>query len=210
MKVVFLVTGSGQRLQGVLDAWCFGKLHNCEPVVIATEPTAYALRRAAAAGVKNFVVERSLYNSDAAFTAALTAGLLEIGAELVVLADYDCPLDAAFLHTFANRVIAVWPSLLPAYPPMETEDEQSLYQAMLDRGVRVTGATVFLVTERPGEGPILLQRPVGVLSGDDVKSLAQRVLTEGEQPLLTQAVALACAGRFALRGNRVEILEPRN
>ena len=207
MRTAVLVSGGGLNLQAILDAYTFGELPGCElTAVISSDPGAYALRRAAMAGVEHFVVERELFPNHMSFCNAVRAKLRDIDAELVVLAGYAYPLDMSFYRYFPNRIIAVWPSLLPAFPPAEMGDELTLQKSVLSRGVRVTGATAFFMTDKPGEGPIILQKPVGVLPGDDVRTLAQRILTQAEQPLLVQSVALACAGRLQVIGNRVEIL----
>ncbi len=208
MRTAVLVSGGGLNLQAILDAHTFGELPGCElAAVISSDPGAYALRRAAMAGVEHFVVERELFPNHMSFCNAMRAKLRDIDAELVVLAGYAYPLDMTFYRYFPNRIIAVWPSLLPAFPPAEMGDEITLQKTVLARGVRVTGATSFFMTDRPGEGPIILQKPVGVLPGDDAGTLAQRILTQAEQPLLVQSVALACAGRLRVTDdNRVEIL----
>ena len=211
MRTAVLVSGGGLSLQAILDAYCFGELPNCELVaVISSDPAAYALRRAAMAGVDQYVVERALFPNHTSFCSAVRDKLRDLDVELVVLAGYLYPLDASFFRYFPNRILAVWPSLLPAFSPREVGDELSLQRQVLERGVRVTGATAFFMTEEPGEGPIILQKPVGVLPGDDVRSLAQRLLTEAEQPLMVQALALASAGRLRVREDHiVDILDPQ-
>ena len=191
-KNAVLVSGVGTNHQALLDAQARGDIPNGEiAVVVSNVPGAYALERAAKAGVEGITVRKKDYPDTAAFCAALVEELQKRDIGLVVLAGFLSILDEHFVRSFENRIINIHPSL---------------HQAALDYGVKVTGATVHFVNEGADEGPIILQKAVDILPGDTPEVLQKRVMEQAEWKLLPQAVALFCQGKLKVEGRRVDIL----
>lgn len=207
MKIAVLVSGGGTNLQALLDAEAAGRIPDGRIVeVIASRPDAYALERAARHGVATAVVERRRFPDSAAFDAALLAALRACGAELVVLAGFLSILGPAVIEAYRDRIVNVHPSLIPAFCGKGFYGLK-VHEAALAHGVKVTGATVHLVNEVPDGGAILLQRAVPVREEDTPESLQRRVMEEAEWELLPRAVALLCAGKVTVEGQRVRIAE---
>jgi phosphoribosylglycinamide formyltransferase-1 len=122
--------------------------------------------------------------------------------DLVILAGYSMPLGSVAAG-FKNRVIGVYPSLIPAFENCDG----SVHRAVLERGVKITGATAYFATPEGGIGPIILQTSVEVKPDDDLASLRSRVMEEGEWKLLPRAVTLYCQGKLEIRGSKVIINE---
>jgi phosphoribosylglycinamide formyltransferase-1 len=187
MNVGVLASGEGTNLQALLDT-----VHGREARIVAVasdQPAAGALGRARAAGVPARVFARSQYGGDrAARDAAIADWLEEQGVGLVVLAGYMALLDAAFVARFADRIINVHPTLLPAFPGIHAIEQA------LDYGVKVFGVTVHFVDEGVDTGPIILQGAVELPDARDPDEVLAR-LRPIEHDLLPRAVALIAAGR---------------
>ena len=196
-----LVSGGGTKLQALLDSVYFGEIPNFELVaVISSDREAYALTRAKTANVPAFVVEPELFPTTSSFSLAVSNKLRDMDVELVMLAGYKMPLGAV-AKSYKNRIIGVYPSLIPAF-----EDcPGSVHRAVLERGVKITGATAYFASPEGGIGPIIMQKAVEVKQDDDVDSLRSRVMEEAEWKLLPQAVTLFCQDRLEIRGSRVII-----
>ena len=176
IRSAVLVSGKGTKLQSLLDSVFFGEIPELQLVaVISSDANAYALKRARNAGIETVVVEPAMF-----------------------------PNDTSTARSFHNKVIAVQPSLIPAF---ETLRGDAVHEAVLARGLKVTGATAYLVDENGGVGPVLLQKAVPVLADDDLTTLKRRVLTDAEWKLLPEAVKCFCAGKIRLHGGRAQILE---
>ena len=187
LNIVVLVSGGGTNLQALLDAEEAGEIRGGRIVrVISSAPGAYALERAARHGVPGTVIERKAFASAAAFDAELLAELKRCEADLVVLAGFLCILGEEIVRTYANRILNVHPSLIPAFCGKGYYGLK-VHEAALRRGVRVTGATVHLVNEIPDGGRILLQKAVDILPGDTPETLQRRVMEQAEWVLLPQA-----------------------
>ena len=159
-------------------------------LVCASTPSAYALTRAANHGVPGIAVSRAELTQES-FEAALTEQLTAYRVEVIVLAGFLSILSEGFVCRWANRIVNVHPSLIPAFCGKGYYGLR-VHEAALQRGVKVTGATVHLVNEIPDGGPILLQRAVEVLPGDTPEVLQRRVMEQAEWVLLPQAVELLC------------------
>ena len=207
LNIAVLVSGGGTNLQALLDAEARGELPGGRiALVAASRPGVYALERAKQAGVPTAVVCRRDYPDDGAFCDALLTVLKARDIGLVVLAGFLSILDEHFVRAFENRVINVHPSLIPAFCGKGCYGLR-VHERVLERGVKVTGATVHFVNEGADEGPIILQKAVEVLPGDTPESLQKRVMEEAEWKLLPRAVALFCAGRLSVEGRRVIMRE---
>ena len=197
LRLGVLVSGRGSNLAAILAACEEGSLPATVALVLSNHSHVGALDIAAAHDVPAVVIPRAGHPTRADQQAAMLRALDDAGVELVVCAGYDRILSAAFCNHYAERLINVHPSLLPAFAGgLHAISDALAY------GVRVTGVTVHFVTPAVDAGPILLQEAVPVLSDDTAASLAERIHAV-EHRLLPHAIALIAAGRVRLDGRRV-------
>lgn len=189
-RIAVLVSGGGTNLQALLDAQQAGKLPSGEIVlVLASNPGAYALERAKKAGVPGFAVSRKELGSQEAFEAGISEKLKEYDIDLIILAGFLSILSADFTKNWPRRILNIHPSLIPSFCG-EGYYGLKVHEAALQKGVKVTGATVHFVNEIPDGGEILLQKAVDVLPGDTAEVLQRRVMEQAEWLLLPQAAEL--------------------
>lgn len=189
-KIAVLVSGGGTNLQALLDAQQSGLLTDGEIVlVIASNAKAYALTRAAQAGVPAVVCSRKELGSQAAFETAISRALADHEVELIVLAGFMSVLSEDFTSRWPRRILNVHPSLIPSFCGKGYYGLK-VHEAALAYGVKVTGATVHFVNEVPDGGEILLQKAVEVLPGDTPEVLQRRVMEQAEWILLPQATQM--------------------
>ena len=205
LNIVVLVSGGGTNLQALLDAEEAGEIHGGRITqVISSSPEAYALERAARHGVPGTVINRKAYADAAEFDAALLKELKRAEADLIVLAGFLCILGEEIVRAYANRIINVHPSLIPAFCGKGFYGLR-VHKAALDYGVKVTGATVHFVNEIPDGGAIILQKAVAVQPQATPETLQLRVMRQAEWELLPKAVSLFCEGRIRLQGNKAVV-----
>lgn len=193
LKIAVLVSGDGTNLQALLDAKARGEIPHGEFVrVIASRPDAYALTRAANAGIGGEVISRKSFATLEEYDAAILNALRACGAQIVVLAGFLSILGPTVIEAYRDRIINIHPALIPSFCG---KGYYGLYvhEAALARGVKVTGATVHLVNEIPDGGPILSQKAVLVEAGDTPETLQRRVMEQAEWLLLPRAVEEQCA-----------------
>lgn len=190
-KIAVLVSGGGTNLQALIDAQSAGKLPHGEIVlVVSSQRGAYALERAAQAGISAVVCsKKELGGSQEAFESAICSALEAHGAELIVLAGFLSILSADFTQRYRDRILNIHPSLIPAFCGKGMYGLK-VHQAALAYGVKVTGATVHLVNEIPDGGRILLQKAVEIQPDDTPETLQRRVMEQAEWILLPQAAEL--------------------
>ncbi|MEG2073387.1 MAG: phosphoribosylglycinamide formyltransferase [Angelakisella sp.] len=194
VKVAVLVSGGGTNLQAILDAERRGELpHGKVSLVLSSKDGVYALERAKNVGVTSAVVCRKSYDSAAEFDKALLAKLREHNVALVVLAGFLSILGESVIAAYRDRIINVHPSLIPSFCG-EGYYGLRVHEAVLARGVKLTGATVHLVNEICDGGRILLQKAVAVQEDDTPESLQKRVMEQAEWVLLPKAVELVAKG----------------
>jgi len=199
IRSAVLVSGKGTKLQSLLDSVFFGEIPELQLVaVISSDANAYALKRARNAGIETVVVEPAMFPNDTSYDMAIRNKLKDMDIELVINAGFYPGVGRETARSFHNKVIAVQPSLIPAF---ETLRGDAVHEAVLARGLKVTGATAYLVDENGGVGPVLLQKAVPVLEDDDLTTLKRRVLTDAEWKLLPEAVKRFCAGKIRLHGS---------
>lgn len=204
--IAVLVSGGGTNLQALIDAQARGELINGEiTAVISSNPGAYALERAAKAGIPGYVVARKEFPSSQAMTAALVEQLRALDIDLVVLAGFMVILTGEMVRAFPNAILNVHPALIPSFCGAGYYGLH-VHEAALAYGVKLTGATVHFVNEEPDGGPIVLQRAVEILEGDTPEVLQRRVMEQAEWHILPQAVSLFCEGRLCVEGRIVHIL----
>ena len=184
INIAVLVSGGGTNLQALLDAQAAGALHSGQiTLVVSSKPGAYALTRAQACDVETAVLEKR--ETPEAYGEELLALLQAHGIALVVLAGFLKILSPNVIAAYRGRILNVHPSLIPAFCG-EGFYGLRVHRAALERGVKVTGATVHLVDEIPDGGPILAQKAVEVLEEDTPETLQQRVMEQAEWLLLPQ------------------------
>ena len=193
VKIAVLCSGGGTNLQAILDAQAAGKLpHGEVALVIADSKEAFALRRAENFGVETAVFDKREYPR-AEREAAILACLKAHGAELVVLAGFMTVLSAGFVKEYENRILNIHPALLPSFGGVGMYGLH-VHEAVLARGVKVTGATVHFVTEECDGGPILAQKAVRVCAHDTPEKLQKRVMREAEWVIYPKAIEEVCKG----------------
>jgi len=199
MKVGVLISGRGSNMQALIEA-CRAPGFPAEiALVISNEPGAVGLARAREAGIATHVVNHRDFNKDRpAFERALIAALEEAGIEFVCNAGFMRILTETFVSRWRDRLINIHPSLLPAFPGLDT------HKRALAAGVRLHGCTVHFVRVAVDEGPIIVQAAVPVLPGDDEAKLAARVLA-AEHRCYPLALKLAAEKRLTVKGERVLI-----
>lgn len=206
-NIAVLVSGGGTNLQALIDAQSRGELGGGKiTAVISSKPGAYALERAAKAGIPGFVLPRKEFTSNRDMTLALVEKLKELKTDLVVLAGCMVIFTRELADAYPNAVMNVHPALIPSfcgpgYYGLRVHEEALRY------GVKVSGATVHFVTEECDGGPIIAQKCVPIQEGDTPEVLQKRIMTEAEWKLLPQAVSLFCQGRLKVEGRHVIIKE---
>ena len=206
VRIAVLVSGGGTNLQALIDAQSRGELKNGRiAAVLSSRPDAYALERAARAGIPGYVVARKDFASNREMTVALVDKLRELNIGLVVLAGFLHILTGEMVAAFPNASLNVHPALIPSFCGAGYYGLH-VHEAALAYGVKLTGATVHFVNEEPDGGPIVLQRAVEILEGDTPEVLQRRVMEQAEWHILPQAVSLFCEGRLCVEGRIVHIL----
>lgn len=189
-RIAVFVSGGGTNLQALIDAQSRGELPSGEIVlVIASNPEAYALERARAAGIDSAVCSKKLLGGQDAMERDIESRLQSHGVELIILAGYLSILSESFTSRHAGRIINIHPSLIPSFCG-KGYFGLHVHEAALDYGVKVTGATVHFVNEIPDGGQIILQKAVDVLPGDTPETLQRRVMEQAEWKILPQAAEL--------------------
>ncbi len=198
MRLGVLISGRGSNLQALIDA-CRDPAYPAEiACVISNRPGAKGLQRARRAGLGARVIDHGEYAGRAPFEAAVTEVLAAADVELVCLAGFMRVLTEAFTERWPDRILNIHPSLLPAFPGLDT------HRRALDAGVRFAGCTVHFVRPRLDDGPIIVQAVVPVRADDTPDSLAARVLRQ-EHRVYPLAVRLIAEGRARIAHGRVAI-----
>lgn len=204
-RVVVCVSGGGTNLQAILDGIDKGLILNTEIVrVISNNRGAYALERAAAAGIDAVCVSPKDYKDREQFNEALLQTVEEARPDLIVLAGFLVVIPPELIRRYENRIINIHPSLIPSFCGTGYYGLK-VHEAALRRGVKVTGATVHFVDEGTDTGPILMQKAVEVRENDTPESLQRRVMEEAEWVILPWAVNLLANGSVTVQDGRVKI-----
>ncbi len=206
-KIVVLVSGGGTNLQALIDAQQAGKISNGEiTCVISSRADAYALVRAENAGIQSRVLARKSYGTSEEYTDALLSALQEEQADLIVLAGFMTILDKKIIRAFENRIVNVHPSLIPAFCG-EGFYGLRVHAYALERGVKVSGATVHFVNEIADGGPIIMQQPIAVERGDTPETLQKRIMQQAEWKILPEVVRLFCDDKIVVEDGKAYILD---
>ncbi|GBG55534.1 phosphoribosylglycinamide formyltransferase [Sporomusaceae bacterium FL31] len=198
-----LASGRGSNLQSIIDAISTGKLAAKIGVVISDKPDANALKRAVDLNLTAVCVDRKQYKTQQEFEQALVTELKLHQVELVILAGFMRILSPYFVHAFANRIMNIHPSLLPAFPGKHAQEQAIHY------GAKVSGCTVHFVDEGMDSGPIILQQTVPVLPDDTPSTLAERILQQ-EHVIYPQAIKLYIENKLQIEGRMVKVVDRKN
>jgi phosphoribosylglycinamide formyltransferase-1 len=197
-RIGVLISGRGSNLQALIDAVARGALDARIAVVISNKSGAAGLERARAAGIEALVLDHRSYASRDDYDRAVASALQSRQVSLVCLAGFMRLIGPPLLAAFPNAILNVHPSLLPAFPGVDAQRQA------LEHGVRITGATVHLVTGELDGGPIVMQSAVPVRDDDSVDELSARILIE-EHRLYPEAVRIILDGRWRVEGRRVRL-----
>lgn len=206
-RIAVLVSGGGTNLQALIDAQQRGELGGGDIVaVISSKERAYALERAAKAGITGYVLPRKSFDSNRAMTVALVDMLKDLHIDLVVLAGCMIIFTEELVNAYPNAIMNVHPALIPSfcgpgYYGLRVHEEALKY------GVKLSGATVHFVSEECDGGPIIAQKSVAVRCDDTPETLQRRIMEEAEWKLLPMAVSLFCQDKIQVEGRNVIIKE---
>ncbi len=204
-NIVVLVSGGGTNLQALIDAEKSGVIKGGKiTCVISSKEGAYALERAKNNRIPTRVIPRKDYSDVAAYTKAMTEALLEEKADLVVYAGFMTILDEQIVKAFPYKMINVHPALIPSFCGKGFYGLH-VHEAALEKGVKVSGATVHFVTEVCDGGPIILQGTVAVENNDTPETLQKRIMENVEWKLLPKAVSLFCEDRITVKDGRAYV-----
>ena len=204
-KIAVLVSGGGTNLQALIDAQQAGMFGEGEiTAVISSKAGAYALERAAKAGIPGYVIPRKEFDSNRSMTVALVEKLRELEIDLVVLAGCMVIFTEELVRAYPNAIMNVHPALIPSFCG-EGYYGLHVHEKALQYGVKLSGATVHFVTEECDGGPIIAQQAVPVLPGDTPEILQKRIMEQAEWKILPEAVSLFCQGRISVEGRTVII-----
>lgn len=203
LKIVVCVSGGGTNLQAILDAIDSGEITNTEILaVISNNPGAKALDRAEKHGIPGILMSPKDYPDRATFNRAFTEEMCRLAPDLVVLAGFLVKIPEEMVEKFSNRIVNIHPSLIPSFCGVGYYG-LTVHEKALERGVKVTGATVHFVNEGMDEGPIIAQKAVEVLEGDTPEILQRRVMEQAEWILLPQAIDDIANGRLSVEHGKV-------
>jgi len=205
LNIVVLVSGGGTNLQAIMDKIADGTVTNTKiAAVISNNVNAYALERAANAGIPAECISPKQFENRELFNEALLAGVKKYSPDLVVLAGFLVIIPPALIAEYRNRLINIHPSLIPSFCGTGYYGLK-VHEAVLARGNKVTGATVHFVDEGTDTGPILLQKAVYVQQGDTAEVLQKRVMVEAEWEILPQAIDAIANGRVVMEDGKAWI-----
>lgn len=198
LKIGVLVSGGGTNLQAIIDSIENGTIRNAEIVTVAaSNPDAYALKRAENHGIPSTAISRKDFDSLEKFDLAICEHMKSRGVELIVMAGFLSIIGENLLNEYEGRIINIHPSLIPSFCGKGYYGLR-VHEAALERGVKITGATVHFVNEIPDGGPIIIQKAVDVKDGDTPETLQKRVMEEAEWIILPKAIDMIASGEIKI------------
>lgn len=204
IRIGAMVSGGGTNLQAVLDAVDAGKIDGKVVTVVSSKEGAYALERAAKHNIPGTVIRKKDY-TNGGFEKALIDHFKAMNVDLIILAGYMTILGEEFINAFENKIMNIHPALIPSFCG-EGFYGLRVHQAALEKGVKITGATVHFVSPVTDAGPIILQKAVEVMDDDTPEILQKRVMEQAEWVIYPQAVSLFAQGKLQVQGNKVRRL----
>ena len=205
-RIAVLVSGGGTNLQALIDAQARGELGGEIAAVISSKAGAYALERAAKAGIPGYVLPRKEFDSNRAMTIALVDMLKDMNIDLIVLAGCMIIFTQELVDAYPNAIMNVHPALIPSFCG-EGFYGLHVHEKALEYGVKLSGATVHFVSAECDGGPIIAQKAVAVRPDDTPETLQKRIMEEAEWKLLPEAVRLFCEDKLAVEGRTVIVKE---
>ncbi|HHV46827.1 MAG TPA: phosphoribosylglycinamide formyltransferase [Tissierellia bacterium] len=202
LNIGVFISGNGTNLQAIIDAIDEGIIDGRIRLIISNRKDAYGLQRGKNANIESIYIDPKEYD-DEEYSNKLIEELREREIELVILAGFLKILPGKFINEYRNRIINIHPSLIPSFCGKGYYGEK-VHKAVLDYGVKYTGATVHFVDEGADTGPIIMQEVVKVDDNDTVDTLREKVL-KVEHRLLVESVKLYCQGRIRVNGRKVTI-----
>ncbi len=203
LKIAVLVSGGGTNLQAIIDNIKNNTIQNTSiEVVISNNKTAYALERAVNSNIKTQCISPKNYENRAIFNEALVDEINKYKVDLIVLAGYLIKIPEKLIEQYENKIINVHPSLIPSFCGVGYYGLK-VHEAVLRRGVKITGATVHFVDKGMDTGPIIMQKAVAVESGDTPEQLQYRVMEEAEWIILPKTINLIAQNKIKVIDNRV-------
>jgi len=205
IRIAVMISGGGTNLQALID-----KIHNKNVggeivLVVSNKENAYGLTRAKNSGIENMIMNKKQYDSDLEYKEALMKLLKESEVDLIILAGYLAFIPIEIIKKYENKIMNVHPSLIPSFCGKGFYGDK-VHQEVINRGVKLTGATVHFVNEEMDGGPIIIQKQVKVEFSDTVQSLQNKVL-DIEHEILPLAVRLFIEGKLRVINNRVEVIK---
>jgi len=195
VRLAILASGRGSNLQSIIDATRSGRIDAGVEIVVSNRSDAPALVRAREAGIETRWIDPRQYADRASFEEAIVEILTARSVHLVCLAGYMRLVGAPLLNAFPHRILNIHPSLLPSFPGLDAQRQA------LEHGVRITGATVHLVTSGLDDGPIIVQAAVPILAHDTVEGLSARILVE-EHRIYPEAIQMVLSGKWHVEDRR--------
>ncbi|MBQ9956957.1 MAG: phosphoribosylglycinamide formyltransferase [Ruminococcus sp.] len=206
-NIAVLVSGGGTNLQALIDAEKSGVIKGGKiTCVIASNPEAYALKRAENNGIATRIIPRKEYADVASYTKAVTDALIEVKADLVVYAGFMTILDEQIVKAFPYKMMNVHPALIPSFCGKGFYGLH-VHEEALAKGVKLSGATVHFVTEVCDGGPIIMQKAVAVENGDTPETLQRRIMEQAEWKILPESVSLFCQDKIEVIDGKAVIKE---
>lgn len=205
LRIGVMVSGGGTNLQAIIDGIAAGTITNTEiAVVISNNRKAYALERAEKAGIEALCISPKDYGDREEFNRALIAALDKYQLDLIVLAGCLVVLPEALIKKYTNKIINIHPSLIPSFCGTGYYGLK-VHEKVLERGVKITGATCHFVDAGTDTGPIIFQQPVAVMEGDTPEILQRRVMEQAEWVIMPKAIDYIANGRVEVVDNHVHI-----
>ena len=205
MRIAVMVSGGGTNLQAIIDGINEGKITNTEIcLVFSNNPKAYAIERAKKAGIPYVVKSPKEFEKREDFNEALLQVLLDAKPDLVVLAGCLVVIPEAVVKAFPNKIINIHPALIPSFCGTGYYGLK-VHEKALERGVRVSGATVHFVDEGTDTGPIILQKPVMIRDDDTAETLQRRIMEQAEWKIMPMAIDLIANGKVRVVDHKVVI-----
>ncbi len=209
LKMAVLVSGGGTNLQAIIDAIDNGTIKNAEiAVVISNNPGVKALERAKKHGIEALVISPKSFEKRADFNDALLETINSYGVDLIVLAGCLVIIPEKMVNAYPNKIINIHPALIPSFCGTGYYGLK-VHESVLERGVKVTGATVHFVDAGTDSGPIILQKAVDVEEGDTPEVLQRRVMEQAEWVIMPKAISLIAEGRVSVENGKVHIEKER-
>lgn len=210
LRIVVLASGGGTNLQAILDAVATGRITNTEvAAVISNNKTVKSLERARNSGVPALSISPKDYSSREEFNIDLLKRIDEYCPDLIVLTGFLVKVPDAMVHKYSNRIINIHPSLIPSFCGVGYYGLK-VHEKVLERGVKITGATVHFVNEGMDEGPIISQKAVMIEDGDTPEILQQRVMEEAEWKILPDAINDIANHRIKIEDGKVSKVIQKN